>query len=64
VFTKVDLRNACNFMHKRRQWMETMFHTRYGHFKNNVMPFGFKNALAIFQHMMNNIFENFLDDSW
>jgi hypothetical protein len=51
-------------MHKRRQWMETMFHTRYGHFKYNVMPFGFTNALAIFQHMMNNIFENFLDDSW
>jgi hypothetical protein len=51
-------------MHKRRQWMETTFHTRYGHFKYNVMPFGFTNALAFFQHMMNNIFENLLDDSW
>jgi hypothetical protein len=32
------------------------FRTCYGHFQYIVMPFGITNALAIFQHLMNNAF--------
>jgi hypothetical protein len=43
------------------EW-KTTFWTRYGHFEYNVMPFGLNNASTIFQHMMNNIFWEHLDD--
>ena len=41
--------------------METAFHTRYGHFEYTVMPFGLPNAPIVFQHMANDIFQDFLD---
>jgi len=34
----------------------------YGYFEYNVMPFGLTNAPAIFQHMMNDIFWEHLND--
>jgi hypothetical protein len=43
------------------EW-KTAFQKRYGHFKYNVMPFGLTNAPIIFQHLMNDIFREFLDD--
>jgi hypothetical protein len=42
--------------------MENNVCITYGHFKYNVMFFGLTNALANFQHMMNDLFKNFLDD--
>jgi hypothetical protein len=38
------------------------FWTRYGQFEYNVMPFGLNNAPVIFQHLLNDIFQEFLDD--
>ena len=37
------------------------FHTRYGHYKFTVMPFGLKNSPAVFMDLMNRIFHEYLD---
>jgi hypothetical protein len=62
VFTKIDLRGAYNLVRIKPgdEW-KTAFRTRYGHFEYNVMPFGLTNAPAVFQHMMNNVFHEYLD---
>ncbi len=46
---------------ERDQW-KTTFKARYGHFEYVLMPFGLINALVVFQHMMNDIFHEYLDD--
>ena len=63
VFTKIDLRGAYNLVRIKEgdEW-KTAFRTRYGHFEYNVMPFGLTNASAVFQHMINDIFREDLDD--
>ncbi|XP_013915571.1 PREDICTED: uncharacterized protein LOC106543973 [Thamnophis sirtalis] len=62
VFTKMDLRGAYKLV---RIWAgdewKTAFGTRYGHVKYMVMPFGLTNAPAVFQHFMNDIFQDLLD---
>jgi len=56
IFTKIDLRwgynNIC--IKEGNKW-KTAFITRRGLFEATVMYFGFSNAPAIFQSMMNNI---------
>ncbi len=46
---------------KGGEW-KTMFKTHYNHFEYVVMPFGLTNAHVVFQHMMNDVFREYLDD--
>jgi hypothetical protein len=62
IFIKIDLRGAYNLVRvKEGEEWKTAFRTRYGHFEYSVISFGLINALAIFQHMMNDIFWKYLD---
>ena len=49
IFTKIDLRGAYNLVRIKEgdEW-KTVFRTRYGHFKYNVMSFGLTNAPVVF----------------
>ena len=62
IYTKIDLRRAYNLVRIKAgdEW-KTAFWTRYRHFEYNVMPFGLTNTPAIFQHLMNDVFREFLD---
>ena len=63
TYTKIELRRAYNLVRVKEgdEW-KTAFWTRYGHFEYFVMPFGLTNVPAIFQHLMNDIFLEFLDN--
>jgi hypothetical protein len=62
VYTKINLHGAYNLVcfQKGDEWKMT-FRTCYNHFKYVVMPFGLTNVLAIFQHLMNNVFHEYFD---
>jgi hypothetical protein len=63
IFTKINLHGAYNLLRIRPgdQW-KTAFRTRYGHFEYTVMPFGLTNAPVVFQHLMNDIFREYMDE--
>jgi len=63
IYTKIDLRTAYNLLHIKEgdEW-KTTFQTKYGHFEYNIMLFGLTNGPTFFQHLINNIFREFLDD--
>jgi hypothetical protein len=63
IFTKLDFRAAYNLLRIRPgdEW-KTTFRTRYGHFEYTVMPFGLTNAPEVFQHLMNDIFREYMDE--
>ena len=63
IYTKIDLQGAYNLVRVKKgdEW-KTAFRTRYDHFEYLIMPFGLTNAPTIFQHLMNNIFREFLDN--
>ena len=61
VFSKFDLQSAYNLVRiKEGDEYKTAFTCKYGHFEYLVMPFGLKNAPAIFQHFINNVLEDIL----
>jgi hypothetical protein len=63
VYTKIDLHRAYNLVciQKGDEWKMT-FKIHYDHFEYIVMPFGLTNAPIVFQHMMNDVFCDYLDD--
>ncbi|KAK3548305.1 hypothetical protein QTP70_009572 [Hemibagrus guttatus] len=61
VFTKLDLRSAYNLVriHEGDEW-KTAFHPTSGHYEYCVMPFGLTNAPAVFQALINGVFQDLL----
>ena len=62
IFTKIDLRGTYNLIQVKEgdEW-KTTFHTTYGHFEYSVIPFGLTNVRVVFQYMMNDIFQEYMD---
>ena len=61
-FTQLDLISAYYQMRiKKGDKLKTDFQTRYGHWKYQVMPFGYFNTLASFQDYINKILAEKLD---
>jgi hypothetical protein len=62
IFTKIDLLGAYNLLRIRLgdEW-KIAFCTCYGHLEYTVMPFSLTNAPAVFQHLMIDIFREYMD---
>ncbi|KAK3570544.1 hypothetical protein QTP86_022080 [Hemibagrus guttatus] len=60
-FSKLDLRSAYNLVWIRKgdEW-KTVFHMTHSHYKYQVMPFGLTNAPAVFQALINGVFQDLL----
>ncbi len=63
MYTKIDLCGAYNLVHiqENDEWNMT-FKTHYNYFEYVVIPFGFTNTPIVFQHLMNDVFDEYLDD--
>jgi hypothetical protein len=63
VYTKIDLCGAYKLVYIQEgdEW-KTMFRTYYDHFEYLMMPFGLTNTPIVFQHLMNDVFYEYLDD--
>jgi len=63
VFSKLDLRSAYNLVRiKEGDEFKTAFTCKFGHYEYLVMPFGLKNAPAVFQHFINDVLDGILGD--
>ena len=62
MYTKIDLKHAYHLIRicEGDEW-KTTFHTHYSFFEWCVILFGLTNALAAFQHFMNDIFSHMLN---
>jgi len=62
-FTSLDLKDVYYWvrMKENKEWKMT-FWTRYEHYKYIIMPFRLKNALTIFQWLINDTLREYLDD--
>jgi len=61
IFSKLDLKSAYNLIRiKSGDEYKTAFTCKLGHFEYSVMPFELKNAPAVFQHFINDIFEDII----
>lgn len=65
IFSKLDLRSGYNNVRIKDgdQW-KAAFKTNRGLFEPTVMFFGLCNSPATFQHMMNDLFRDMLDEGW
>ena len=62
IFPKLDLKDSYHLiMIQKGDKSKTAFRTRYGQYQYRVIPFGWVNAPATFQRMMNKILREFLD---
>ncbi|KAK3563649.1 hypothetical protein QTP86_032833, partial [Hemibagrus guttatus] len=61
-FTRLDLRSAYNLIRIREgdEW-KTAFHTTRGHYEYLLMPFGPTDAPAVFQALINEVFQDMLN---
>ena len=62
ICTKLDIKDDYHVIRiKKEDELKTPFRTRYGHYEYKVMPFGFINAPATCQAMMNTILREFFN---
>ena len=62
IFSKFDLKSGFwQIQITEKDRYKTAFTVPFGHYEWNVLPFGVKNGPSEFQHIMNDIFNQYTD---